>query len=110
MAAARSGTACTLWRIHPVSTARRRIAARRITPVSPIPPTVQAKRSEFSSREARVTRPSGPITSIQSVNAPKPPSTWWFLPCTSAAMAPPSVTKRVPGVTAGTSRAAAARR
>ena len=31
--------------------------------------------------------------------APKLPARWWFLPCTSAAMAPPTVTCRVPGVT-----------
>ena len=30
---------------------------------------------------------------------PKLPSVWWFLPCTSAAMAPPMVTWRVPGST-----------
>ena len=29
----------------------------------------------------------------------KLPSTWWFLPWMSAAMAPPTVTSRVPGVT-----------
>ena len=28
------------------------------------------------------------------------PSTWWFLPWMSAAIAPPTVTWRVPGVTA----------
>ena len=30
---------------------------------------------------------------------PKVPSRWWFLPCTSLAMAPPTVTNWVPGVT-----------
>ena len=39
----------------------------------------------------------------------KLPSTWWFFPWMSAAMAPPTVTSRVPGVTGtnhpnGTSR------
>ena len=29
----------------------------------------------------------------------KLPATWWFLPCTSAAIAPPTVTCRVPGDT-----------
>jgi hypothetical protein len=29
----------------------------------------------------------------------KVPAPWWFLPCTSLAIAPPTVTKRVPGVT-----------
>ena len=30
---------------------------------------------------------------------PNDPSTWWFLPWMSLAMAPPTVTKRVPGET-----------
>ena len=30
---------------------------------------------------------------------PNEPSTWWFLPWMSLAMAPPTVTKRVPGDT-----------
>ena len=30
---------------------------------------------------------------------PNEPSTWWFLPWMSLAIAPPTVTKRVPGVT-----------
>ena len=29
---------------------------------------------------------------------PKVPATWWFLPCTSLAMAPPTLTNFVPGV------------
>jgi hypothetical protein len=33
------------------------------------------------------------------------PSTWWFLPWMSAASAPPTVTKRVPGTTGRKSRA-----
>ena len=31
------------------------------------------------------------------------PSAWWFLPCTSAAIAPPTVRWRVPGSTGGSS-------
>ena len=40
------------------------------------------------------TRMLSPVTC-----APKQPSTWWFLPCTSAATMPPSVTNCVPGET-----------
>ncbi len=63
-----------------------------------LPPQVAAKRSGFSWREQVSTRPSGSISSRLSTHSLKQPATWWFLPCTSLAMAPPTVTKRVPGV------------
>ena len=43
--------------------------------------------------------PSGVCSANDSTWLAKLPSTWWFLPCTSAAIAPPTVTRRVPGVT-----------
>ena len=45
--------------------------------------------------------PSAMSRSIERTWLPKLPCVWWFLPCTSAAMAPPTETKRVPGTTKG---------
>ena len=43
--------------------------------------------------------PTG-VASVSDVTwEAKLPSAWWFLPCTSAAMAPPTETDRVPGET-----------
>ena len=39
------------------------------------------------------------MSSISSIQAAMDPSRRWFLPCTSAATAPPMVTWRVPGST-----------
>ena len=49
------------------------------------------------------TSPSAISRSSDATWLPKLPSVWWFLPCTSAAIAPPMVTCRVPGST-GTHR------
>ena len=46
-----------------------------------------------------VTVPFGVWSVNDSTWLAKLPSTWWLLPCTSAAIAPPTVTSRVPGVT-----------
>ena len=43
--------------------------------------------------------PLGVCSANESTWLAKLPSTWWLLPCTSAAIAPPTVTWRVPGVT-----------
>jgi hypothetical protein len=86
-------------RIHPVSTGCRRIAARRITPVSPMAPQIWSKPSGSDRWSTRRTAPAASITSTQSTQARKLPAPWWFLPCTSAAIAPPRVTNFVPGVT-----------
>ena len=43
--------------------------------------------------------PVGVTRVIDATWEQKLPSTWWFLPWMSAAMAPPTVTRRVPGVT-----------
>ncbi len=45
------------------------------------------------------TEPSASIISSSRTCQPNVPSTWWFLPWMSLAMAPPTVTNRVPGVT-----------
>ena len=96
-----------------VSMGRRRSVASLITPVSPMPPAVPQNRSGSC---------SGPTTNVPfgawSVNdstwLAKLPSTWWPLPWMSAAIAPPTVTKRVPGDTTkkpnGTSRRISASR
>ena len=43
--------------------------------------------------------PPGSTISNDCTCRAKLPATWWFLPCTSAAMAPPTVTCLVPGDT-----------
>ena len=68
------------------------------TPVSPMPPTVAQNRSG-SWVGLTVTAPVGVTRRISSTWRANVPSTWWFFPCTSAAIAPPKVTWRVPGVT-----------
>ena len=79
-----------------------------ITPVRPIPPAV-AQNSSGSDEADTVTVPVGVTRVISTTWEQKLPSTWWFFPWMSAAMAPPTVTRRVPGVTgtnhpSGTSR------
>ena len=90
-----------------VSTARRlvaigirRIVASTTIPVRPMPPTVAQNSSGCVDR--RRARPArrwrGAATGARRCR-PNEPSTWWFLPWMSLAMAPPTVTNRVPGVT-----------
>ena len=81
------------------STRRRRSVARSTTPVRPSPPIVAANIGPFSVGEQFMRVPSLRASSKDSRWRPKVPARWWFLPCTSLAMAPPTVTKRVPGVT-----------
>jgi len=66
--------------------------------VSPMPPAVAQNRSRSAlGLTSRV--PTG-VASVSDVTwEAKLPSAWWFLPCTSAAMAPPTETDRVPGET-----------
>jgi hypothetical protein len=67
-------------------------------PVSPMPPAV-AQNSSGSSLGVTSWTPAG-VARVSDVTwDAKLPSAWWFLPCTSAAMAPPTDTHRVPGDT-----------
>jgi len=90
-------------RIHALSTRRRSIAACVITPVRPSPPTVAQNSSTVCGScpvgESRRTVPVPSTRSSQRMCRPIAPSTWWFLPWTSAAIAPPTVTNLVPGLT-----------
>ena len=70
-----------------------------MNPVSPMPPIVASKASAFSRGEQRSVSPEEVRSVSSSTCRPNVPSTWWFLPWTSAARAPPTVTKRVPGTT-----------
>ena len=80
------------------------ILARRMMPVRPLPPTVAQNSSDSSPSGVRVrTLPSAVSRSMDSTWLPKLPALWWFLPWMSQAMAPPTVTCRVPGRT-GTHR------
>ncbi len=73
--------------------------ARRMMPVSPMPPAVAQNSSGSQSGVTRRTCPSEVSRSNSGTWTAKLPATWWFLPCTSAAIAPPTVTWRVPGET-----------
>ncbi len=65
----------------------------------PMPPVVAQKTSGSRSRWMSSTSPV-PVTSRKDCTLlPKVPSTWWPLPWMSLAIVPPTVTKRVPGVT-----------
>ena len=99
MAAARFGAATVSCTMNGLSMGRSLKARRRIIPLSPMPPTVAANRSSPGS--ARRSDPSAPMTSSHSSRRPKLPAPWWFLPCTSQAAMPPTVTNLVPGVTGG---------
>ena len=79
----------------------RRKATARTMPVSPMPPMVAAKSSGSLSGVARLVVPSASNSSNHSTWSPKLPWRSWFLPCTSAAMAPPTVAKAVPGLAGG---------
>ena len=74
-----------------------------MTPVRPIPPTVAQNSSGRTSGDVSTIDPSASSSRSRSTLEPNEPSTWWFLPWMSLAMAPPTVTKRVPGDT-GTNR------
>ena len=84
-----------------VSIGLSRKLADRMTPVSPIPPRVARKRATFFVRLHSRIRPSAVASISDSTCTPKEPSRGWFLPCTSAAIMPPTVTNLVPGITGG---------
>ena len=69
-------------------------------PVSPLPPTVAQNNSESPPSGVRWRiSPSAVSSSMDRTWLPKLPALWWFLPWMSQAMAPPTVTWRVPGST-----------
>ena len=73
---------------------------RRVTtPVRPMPPAVAPNSRVAAGVTDRTLAVGGDAASSGSTWSPKLPSRWWFLPWMSAAMAPPTVTCRVPGVT-----------
>ncbi len=75
------------------------IVARTMSPVRPMPPAV-AQNNDGSDCSVTVRdSPPGSTMSNDRTCRAKLPATWWFLPCTSAAIAPPTVTCRVPGET-----------
>ncbi len=82
-----------------VSMRSSRTVASRMTPVSPMPPTVAQNSSGRRSGPSSTTEPSASSSDRRCTWLPNDPSTWWFLPWMSLAMAPPTVTKRVPGET-----------
>jgi hypothetical protein len=70
-------------------------------PVSPRPPAVAANRPASSPGSTVTGAPAAGVSSCSERTAWRMlPSRWWFLPCTSLATAPPTVTNRVPGVEA----------
>ena len=76
------------------------MVARRMIPVSPLPPTVAQNKSASGPSGVRVrTCASAVSRSIERTWLPKLPALWWFLPWMSQPMAPPTVTCRVPGST-----------
>jgi hypothetical protein len=74
------------------------MVASTTIPVSPMPPAVAQKSSGSCSGEIS-TRPVGVANDSRVTYEQNEPSRWWFLPWMSAAMAPPTVTWRVPGLT-----------
>ena len=70
-----------------------------MSPVSPIPPAVAQKSSGSPSGVTVTGSPPGSSRSKALTWLAKDPARWWFLPCTSAAIAPPIVTCLVPGET-----------
>ena len=86
-------------RISADGTATVRIVTEVTTPVSPMPPTVAQKAAGSRSGPRVRTSPHPSTRSRECTHCPKLPSTWWFLPCTSAATAPPTETWAVPGST-----------
>jgi hypothetical protein len=79
--------------------ARSPNAAHVTSPVRPSPPMVAAKRSALREGEHSTRLPSERSSSKARTWHPNVPARWWFLPWTSLAIAPPIVTRRVPGVT-----------
>ena len=75
-----------------VSMRSRPIVASRMIPVRPIPPTVAQNRSGRTSGESSTVVPSASSNDIRRTWLPNEPSTWWFLPWMSLAIAPPTVT------------------
>src|SRR5262245_37193485 len=76
------------------------MVARRMMPVSPLPPTVAQNNSDSGpSGVSALISPSAVSRSIDRTWLPKLPALWWFLPWMSQAIAPPTVTCRVPGST-----------
>ena len=71
-----------------------------ITPVWPSPPAVARKRPGVPSGVTS-TDPSAVISVNPATCWQNEPAWWWFLPCTSWPMQPPTVAKPVPGITAG---------
>ncbi len=98
MTESRSGQRRFSARIIDVSMGSRRMVASAITPVSPRAPAVPQKSSRSDSGETVIV-PLGVCRVKDSTWLAKLPSKWWLFPCTSAAIAPPTVTSRVPGVT-----------
>ena len=86
--------------MYALSTRSSRSVAETTTPVRPMPPAVASKSCGSPSGVTILTSPSGVSSSNARTWSQNEPSRWWFLPCTSAAMAPPTVTWAVPGVTA----------
>ena len=74
-------------------------SAQVIRPVNPRPPMVAANNSGRSVGPQSSRSPELRTSSRRVTWCPKVPARWWFLPCTSLAMAPPTVTYLVPGVT-----------
>ena len=74
-------------------------AARTMKPVRPMPPAVAQNKAGSLSLVTVRSSPPGSTRSKDRTCRAKLPATWWFLPCTSAAIAPPMVTWRVPGET-----------
>ena len=72
---------------------------RVMKPVSPIPPILMSNNSSFWERLQVSVSPSAVIMSKSITCLPKAPSLWWFFPCTSEPIAPPTVMYFVPGVT-----------
>jgi hypothetical protein len=99
----RSGVRSVSTMICHVSIGFMATRARRITPVRPMPPAVAQNRSGSCCGPTRWTWPSAVSRSSQRTCCEKLPAMWWFSPWMSAAMAPPTVTYRVPAVT-GTNR------
>ena len=64
-----------------------------------MPPAVAQNRAGSDGSVTVRGSPSGSSRSNDRTCRAKLPATWWFLPCTSAAIAPPTVTCRVPGDT-----------
>ena len=100
MRLSRSGTYSVSPAIHggghaAAARPRRRGCARSGPCRRPWRRTARARRPARPRRSRRCRRAAGGAGTWR----PKVPALWWFLPCTSEATAPPSVTNAVPGVT-----------